>query len=215
MSAPEGGRKKCHRIARAMNEQYMDAMNKFKFENFNEEVEEKNDLAFEDGGPLGAQPDNPSGLPPKPKMSQPKGGPMGGGGPEGANPQAAGGPMGGGSGPMISAPPQGGPMGGGSGSPDAGMPGAGPDAIPPGTPTGPGGGPPPMPPAGMPPAGAASGGPMGFDAGSGGQPNGGSPMPKYMGETAHGNMIEEMGSYPDFLTHMSDFCLNGNCKKGS
>jgi hypothetical protein len=44
-----------------------------------------------------------------------------------------------------------------------------------------------------------------------GVPPGAPPMPKLKGETAHGNMIEEMGGYPHMFAHMSDYCVN--CKK--
>lgn len=221
MAVPEEGRRRCHRIARSMNEQYMEALNKFMFENkMNEEVEPKNDLAFEDGGPLGDSPQNPSGKPASP-MKQPQGGAMGGGsGPAVAPPgPPQGGAMGGGSGPQVNAPAPGGAMGGGFGpapdpSADAGMPGAGPGAMPPGMPSGPGGGPPPMPPG--PQAGGAGFDngqqPQGFDPGNGAPPGMPAMKPKFMGETAHANMIEEMGGFPDFLTHMSEYCLNCNKK---
>lgn len=196
MAAPEEGRKRCKRISRAMNEQYMDALNKYVMEQkINEEVQPKVDLAFEDGGPIGKGPQNPSQSAPA-RLVTPQGGSMGGGG----GPQLN---NGGGS-PTMQSPTMGGAFGGGGpmggaggmgGSPGAGMPGAGPSA-----PAGMPGAPPPIPPAG--------GG--GLDMGQG-VPPGAPPMPKLKGETAHGNMIEEMGGYPHMFAHMSDYCVN--CKK--
>lgn len=187
MAAPEEGRKRCRRMSRAMNEQYMEALNKYVMEQrVNEEVQPKADLAFEDGGPLGKGPQNPSTSSPA-RLVTPQGGAMGGGGGPQLNTPAPNGPMPGG------AMGGGGPMGG---SPAAGMPGAGPSAMPAGMP----GDPPSMPPAG--------GG--GLDMGQGAPP-GAPPMPKLKGETAHGNMIEEMGGYPHMFAHMSDYCIN--CKK--
>ncbi len=202
MSEPEEGRKKCHRISRAMNEQYMSALDKFMYENMNEEVQPKGDLSFEDGGPMGSTPEIPSGQMP-PKMVKPQGGAFGGGGPGGEAPQGPpqGGAFGGGgAGAGPEGPVPGGAFGGGSGSPEIGMPGAPPGAAM--APPGGAGAPPPMPP------GTASGGAPGFDTGSGGSPIPGMPMPKLKGETAHGNMIEEMGGFPHMFAHMSDYCLN-------
>lgn len=193
MAAPEEGRKRCRRMSRAMNEQYMEALNKYVMEQkVNEEVQPKADLAFEDGGPLGKGPQNPSQTAGA-RMITPQGGAMGGGGGPQLNAPAANGPMPGG------AFGGGGPMGGGGmgGTPGAGMPGAGPSA-----PAGMPGAPPSMPPAG--------GG--GLDMGQGAPP-GSPPMPKLKGETAHGNMIEEMGGYPHMFAHMNDYCINGKCKK--
>ena len=197
MSKPEDGKKFCHRIARGMNDTYMTALDNYVMENrMNEEVQPKKDLSVEDGGPVGSSPPNPSGMAP-PKMNQPQGGAFGGGGMGSVNQPPQGGAMGGGGAMMGGPTPPAGasPFGGGG----AGMGGqaTGPAAGPAGMGGIGGGGPPPMP-------------PTGFDGG-GMKP----PMPtaKLKGETAHGNMIESMGGFPHMHTHMSDFCINGNCGK--
>jgi len=218
MTEPEEGKRKCGRIARAMNEDYMKKMNNFVIEHYNEEVIPRHEAPFEQGGDaLGKTPSNPSGqATPKMKPQTPGGAIGGGSGPNVPPPDMnLGGSMGGGGGPGMAPPDEemGGAMGGGApntgGGPgmDAGMPGTNPGAMmPPGSGggAGQGGGPPPMPPGGQ------QGGEM-PDFGDG-QLQPPTPKGKYMGETAHGNMISELGGYPDIRAHMHNFCINPPCK---
>jgi hypothetical protein len=214
MGKPEEGRKRCHRIGRAMNDQYMDALEKFVMEQkMNEEVQDKADLMPEDGGPMGSGPQNPMGMG-TPKMKPAQGGAIGGGGPTSQDMIPGGnGGIGGSPGAAPPGSPPGGAFGGGMGSPTDQGPGmGGPNGpqMPPGAGGGMGGGPGPMPPTGPSPMGGnASGGPPGLDMGTGGEPKG-PMMPKLKGETAHGNIIEELGSYPAMFEHMSSYCLT--CK---
>lgn len=201
MSKQDEGRKRCKRISRAMNDQYMEALNKYVMEQrVNEEIQPRVDLMPEDGGPVGNGPQNPAGRTP-PRMANPQGGAMGGGGAGGTVPPGVntGGAMGGGGvgGPTPPSPngqPPGGAFGGGMGSP---------------APDGMQGAPPMMPPTG----GPMGGGGPGLDMGTSQPGAPGAPMPKLKGETAHGNMIEEMGGYPHMFAHMSDYCVNGKCNK--
>lgn len=153
MAEPEEGRKRCHKIARAMNDQYMGALENFMIEQrLNEEVVSKKDLAFEDGGPIGDEPENPSGIHQDDDDTQPS-------------------------------------------TEEPGMPNSAPDSLPPGQGMD---GPPPMPPTGL-------------DMGNGAPKK--KPSIKMKGDTAHGNMIEEMGSYPHMYENMKSHCSGKNCPK--
>jgi hypothetical protein len=257
MVEPEEGKKRCSRLTRAMNDQYMDELNKVTIEHnlYNERVTTHDSLPYEEGGEdaLPGGPQNPSGM--STPMKKPQGGPEGSGGAgmgtppmggDGFGPGGAtggggvgGSPIpaapGGGAGPPTDAPMDGGAspdMGGlggppgaggpgglgappGPGGPEAGMPGAAPGgAMPPGA----GATPPPMPPgaqAGGQPMDMGTGGPGGLGAigGPGGTPNSSPGMKKFMGETAHGNMIESMSGYPEIHGYMVNHCLTCHDKE--
>jgi hypothetical protein len=218
---PEEGKKRCHRVARAMNEQYMNELNKFLFEskNLNEEIIPKFNEPANKGGPTssplgkpGLGLGQPSDSVPKPPMPSPsvgaQGGPMGipnagaQGGPMG-NPDGGigGGAIGGGSGPGPDKIP-GGDIGGGDQGGAGPMSGGQPAQFPGPTASQQG-----MPDQqGMP-------GKQGFDNGMPKPPPGPPGMPQGMRaklkeSMAHDNLISEMGGFPHMFEAMANHCLN-------
>lgn len=188
---PEEGKKRCHRVARAMNEQYMTELNKFMFENnLNEEIVNKYNEPANKGGPVSGPPlgkagqGQPSDSTPMPNMGQG---------------QMPGGPMGAPPGGMPPGKPSAGPFGSGDQGP-GGLIGGSPAEFP-----GPVSNPPP-------------GQGQGFDNGMPQQPPGPQGMPpgmraKLKESLSHSNLISEIGGFPDMLLDMHDYCIGCRDKK--
>jgi len=193
MRDPEHGKKRCHRMAKAMNDQYMNEVDKFVFEQVEPHAPGGIPMGMDTGMSMRPKPRPNPAIPQRqiqPDLGAGPAGPMTGGMPTGML-----GAAGGMSSPsMPQAPgggPEGGPGGGGINSDPAanqgGATGGGSNVL----------------------AGPKGGG-QAPDFGQG-PVNAPKQPPKMKGESSHMNLIGEMGSFPMIFTDMTNHCIGNRC----